>query len=63
VIPGPFFELLHLIAGRMRQRAEITHIKPAAARFAFVKVFNGGPPVRFPMIVPRGIVGVIRAKS
>jgi hypothetical protein len=47
----------------MRQRAEITHIKPAAARFAFVKVFNGGPPVRFPMIVPRGIVGVIRAKS
>jgi len=61
---------LGLIAGRMRQRflvveqrAEITHIKPAAARFAFVKVFNGGPPVRFPTIVPRGIVGVIRAKS
>ena len=41
--PGPFFELLRPIAGRMRQRflvvehrAQIAHIKPAAARFAFV---------------------------
>jgi hypothetical protein len=55
----------------MRQRffvvehsTEIAHIKPAAARFAFVKVFgllNGGPLVSLPMIVPRGIVGVMRA--
>jgi hypothetical protein len=42
-----FFELLHLIAGRMRQRflmvehcAEIAHIEPAAARFAFPKMFG-----------------------
>ena len=46
--PGPdFFELLHLIAGRMRQpflvvehRAEIAHIKPTAASFAFVKMLG-----------------------
>ena len=44
-----FFELLHLITGRMRQRflviehrAEITHIKPAAARFAFPKMLSLG---------------------
>jgi hypothetical protein len=48
--PGPdFFELLHLIAGRMRQRflvvehrAEITHIEPTAARFAFPKMLGLG---------------------
>jgi hypothetical protein len=40
-------ELLHLIAGGMRQRffvvehrTEIAHIEPTAARFAFVKVFG-----------------------
>jgi hypothetical protein len=70
--PGPhFFELLRLIAGRMRHRflvvehrAEIAHIKPTAARFAFPKMLaslNGGPPDCLPMIDPRGIVGVMRA--
>jgi hypothetical protein len=46
--PGPvFFELLNLIAGRVRQRflmiehrTEIAHIKPAAAGFAFVKMLG-----------------------
>jgi hypothetical protein len=48
-IRGRLFDLLHLIGRRMRQRffmvehrTEITHIKPTAASFAFVKMFGLG---------------------
>jgi hypothetical protein len=55
---------LGLILHRMRQRfsvvehrAEIAHIKPTAHvshLWKFSASLNGGPPVRLPMIVPRG---------
>ena len=59
-----------MVAGRMRQRlfkAEYStdsNQPPHASRLSKCSAsLNGGPPFVLPMIVPRGIVGVMRRQS